>query len=1113
MTTVEAEVDNDDKPSEEPPENTEEIERAALTEYINNLESRLRQKTELRNQNLNCVRPPENHFSKLDSGLKKNTTFVKKLKSFSAPQIDALLKDFSALNLTKYISEVAAAIAEAKLKMSDISGAITLCSALHSTYSDFAPSFFENWQKILTFKTTDKIMNSSKLRVDIRFYAELVAVGIFANKTGLPLLGNVLTVLINMDKEDHNNIPILLSFCKHCGEDYASLVPKKIKDYAEKYSVTIPRNTFLPAEKQTAVRTLLKDYFGSLTKHLMAERAQLQALHAANQRTLHTRGELSQERKDQLEQHQAMYEKLLAGAQSFAEVLGEELGEAGEPPILSLAVTEAQGSVSIGGTEEFTLQAGADPWQDEDTRTFYTTLPDMKVFMPNYQLKEAVKSKAETVTEEMLDEDLKEDELSDTEAEEPAPVPVEVEVEETQPTNISNKYALDAFMNELPNCINRELIDNAAVDFVLNLNTKNNRKKLTRVLFSVARTRLDLLPFYSRFAAILYPVLPDVCVDLCTMLKQDFKYHVRKKDQINIESKIKVVRFIGELVKFGMYSKMEALYCLKVLLHDFKHHHIEMACNLLETCGRYLYCNPDTHQRTMIYLQQMMRKKTVSALDSRYVTQIENAFYYVCPPEAPAQPKEEEPIMHQFIRKVLHEDLQKSNEEKILRLMRKLNWDDPEVSAVAIQHLAGGWRVRASARRALARLTAELAAWQEAVAPAVVDTILEEIRITMEESHPRYNQRRIATVRYLGELYNYKLLDSRDVFNVLYSFITFGVTNEHANISHLDPPDNVFRIRLVCALLETCGAYFNSGSSKKRLDYFLVFFQNYYWFKYSDPVWTEENKFPIYVKYIYQECLTTLRPKLSMFTSWQQCKDAIEELRQTLYPELDEEEPNDNEEQGDDSVNDGLDPIIETDDETDNPNLPEESSDEEQLTENTGNEENEMQEDITIEPRRPNPKPVEDVEFESAFEKMVMENIAERQRENRPQQRDIAVPMTCRQTTKKTYEQLLQGKEGVEFVLMVRKGTKPQYKSFSAPPELASNLQQQALVDKQEMERVKRLTLNISERQEEEEYSAETGGGGGGLGNPNRGQHTRQKYQHPKGAPDADLIFGPKKFK
>lgn len=34
------------------------------------------------------------------------------------------------------------------------------------------------------------------------------------------------------------------------------------------------------------------------------------------------------------------------------------------------------------------MQAGTDPWQDEDTRTFYTSLPDLKVFMPNYQMKE-----------------------------------------------------------------------------------------------------------------------------------------------------------------------------------------------------------------------------------------------------------------------------------------------------------------------------------------------------------------------------------------------------------------------------------------------------------------------------------------------------------------------------------------------------------------------------------------------------------------------------------------------------------------------------------------------------------------------------------------------------
>lgn len=177
--------------------------------------------------------------------------------------------------------------------------------------------------------------------------------------------------------------------------------------------------------------------------------------------------------------------------------------------------------------------------------------------------------------------------MSSGKAEEP--VIQEEEIEDLTSTTASNKIMLDAFLNNLPNCVNREMIDNAAIDFLVTLNNKHTRKKLVRVLFGVNRTRLDLLPFYARFVAILQPALPEIGNELCQMLKQDFKYHIRKKDQINIESKIKVVRFIGELVKFKLYSKMEALYCLKVLLHDFSHHHIEMACNLLEVCGRFLY--------------------------------------------------------------------------------------------------------------------------------------------------------------------------------------------------------------------------------------------------------------------------------------------------------------------------------------------------------------------------------------------------------------------------------------------------------------------------------------------------------------------------------------------
>ena len=178
------------------------------------------------------------------------------------------------------------------------------------------------------------------------------------------------------------------------------------------------------------------------------------------------------------------------------------------------------------------------------------------------------------------------------------------EAEEDDSDLSSNlRLILDSFIKELSNCVNRELIDKAAMDFCTNLNTKSNRKKLVRALFTVQRTRYDLLPFYARLVAILHPCMPDVAIDLGTSLKNDFRWHVRKKDQINIESKLKTVRFIGELVKFKMFSKAEALFCLKMLLFDFSHHNIEMSCAFLDTCGRFLYRSAESHHRTKVIIK------------------------------------------------------------------------------------------------------------------------------------------------------------------------------------------------------------------------------------------------------------------------------------------------------------------------------------------------------------------------------------------------------------------------------------------------------------------------------------------------------------------------------
>ena len=153
----------------------------------------------------------------------------------------------------------------------------------------------------------------------------MVSAGLFNNKTAFSLLGNILTVLINMDKEDHLNISIILSFCRHCGEDYAGLVPRKIRELSERFDAQLPKSNFLPPEKQQNVRSLLKDYFNSLIKHLMKDHTEMCDFERQNHRILQTKGELSQERKEKLELLQVNYDKLLNSTQNFAEILDEDM--------------------------------------------------------------------------------------------------------------------------------------------------------------------------------------------------------------------------------------------------------------------------------------------------------------------------------------------------------------------------------------------------------------------------------------------------------------------------------------------------------------------------------------------------------------------------------------------------------------------------------------------------------------------------------------------------------------------------------------------------------------------------------------------------------------------
>ena len=55
---------------------------------------------------------------------------------------------------------------------------------------------------------------------------------------------------------------------------------------------------------------------------------------------------------------------------------------------------------------------------------------------------------------------------------------------------------------------------------------------------------------------------------------------------------------------------------------------------------------------------------------------------------------------------------------------------------------------------------------QEFVGHRIVDAVLEDIRWSLEFPISKFNQRRVSMVKYLAELYNYRMVESSVIFKV-----------------------------------------------------------------------------------------------------------------------------------------------------------------------------------------------------------------------------------------------------------------------------------------------------------------------------------------------------------
>ncbi|KAK8128483.1 hypothetical protein PG984_009591 [Apiospora sp. TS-2023a] len=1050
----------------------------------------------------------------LDSSLKKNSGFIRRLRTaISAATLDTFLQEIKALSLHKYLSEVISACYEGLCRLKspgEVEAGVEIVSALHQRFGPAEFTQYLGWLLGKGMATPDKSLLKQlapevrekeekerlvRQRALLRVVTELwlvdvvrtlddiskpnaAASGATGKDTGLKLKApatskggaaepfplEVLKDLLGHDRE-HANLPLLVIFVKAFSWDilgFKSAVSDGRKtveeDGATKNSEepAEPTNSddgafdgasddpaFTTPELQERFRNILKRYFDDVKEHILRDQKSISAQRGRNSEAYVKSGEVFEDRQANFERQLKAQERLISNAQIIAEAVGAEMPDLKDSGDSSAATN---GSIGLVKTGEYLRgqSDGAGIWQDEDERRFYENLVDLKGKVPNILLEDGKKKKA----------DVDDQVGKKTEATEASEAPKTQDPGDDQSTAIANKTIgaqVDALLTRLPEFTSKDVVDETAIDFCF-LNSKASRNRLIKALTEVPKGRTDLLPFWSRLVATLGQYMPDVPKGVVEYLDAEFRSLQRRKEKDFLgQVRLSNIRYLAELTKFGIVPEHVVFHCLKVSLDDFSRMNIEIICNLLENCGRYLLRNADTSPRMATFLETLQRKKSVQHIGQAERMLIENAIYYVDPPERAAI------------------------QQKSAHLPR-LHWEEPEVVEILAKVFSKPAKVKYGSVHILAILLSAIYRYHPEFVISVIDTVIESVDNGLEQNDFKYNQRRIAEVKYLGELYNYRMLDHPVIFETLYRIMTFGHGGvpSPGRLNPFDLPDDYFRIRLAATILETCGMFFNRGAAGKKLDYFLSFLQYYIFTKVP---------LPMDIEFIVQDTFSLTRPQWKLATTLEEASKAfqlaiLQDQKNAGHEKAAEPEPEDAESDisSDDDGGEGDDDLAQDVDKDEESNSEEEDDldDGENMDRSPGDTESE-DEAIIVTRKAEEVDPEDEADFEREYAKMMAESLESRKFERKPL---FDAPVPVRPKTREAAaandpedgDNEAPPPNKMAFSLLTKKGNRQQTRMVELPSDsnfaVAMKNQQQA--EREEQQRIKNLVLNLDLRETEE---------------------------------------------
>ncbi|KAK0619886.1 armadillo-type protein [Immersiella caudata] len=1059
----------------------------------------------------------------LDSTLKKNTAFIKRLRTaISAATLNTFIQEIRTVSLSKYLSEIISACHEGLCKLKtpgEIEAGVGIVSALHQRFGPSEFTEYLGWLLGKSMATPDKGYLKTlsaearekeekdrivRQRVLLRVVTELWLVGLLRTLDDVsrpedaikgtagraseskprgstkgggaePFPLEVLKDLLGHDRE-HANLPLLVTFVKTFSwdilgvraagsegrktveEDGATKAGNGEEERDDEAAISPDDPPFTSPELQERFKNILKRYFEDVKSHLVRDQKAIYSQSRKNAEAYVKSGEVFEDRQQNFEKQLKAQERLVSNAQVLADVLGADMPDLKDADDSSGA---ANGSIGIVKAGEYLRGQGdgSGIWEDEEERRFYENLVDLKGKVPGILLEEVKKKKPE---DEQVGKKI------DMDAEASKPVDTSLDDQSTAIANKTIGAQVDALLLRLPDLTNKDVIDQMAIDFCF-LNSKASRNRLIKALTDVPRGRGDLLPSWSRLIATLGQYMPDIPKGVVDYLDAEFRSLQRRKEKEFLgQVRLSNIRYLAELTKFGIVPEHVVFHCLKVSLDDFSRMNIEIICNLLENCGRYLLRNPETSPRMASFLETLQRKKSVQHIGQAEKMLIENAVYYVDPPQRPAIQQKDRTPMELFIRKLIYGDLTKRNYSKILRQIRRLHWEEKEVVSILHKVFSKPGKIKYGNIHLLAIVLSALYRYHADFIIGVIDTVIESICFGLEQNDFKFNQRRVAEVKFLGELYNYRMLEHPVIFDIMYKIMILGHGGPPVpgRINPLDPPDDYFRIRLISTILETCGMFFNKGAAGKKLDYFLSFFQYYIHTK---------NPLPMDIEFLVQDIFSLTRPQWKLASNLEEASKvfqlAVAQDQKTAGLDKGaEQDDGSNESSSEDENADDL----QLEDQDDNEDDESEDAEAEEHEQNPPYSSDEFEAEIVVTRQEEEIDPEDEADFEREYAKMMAESLESRKSE-RKQQFDLPLPVRP-----KVREHAAGGEstEGLPkspgatmaFSLLTKKGNRQQTRTVALPSDshfaVAMKNQQQA--EREEQQRIKNLVLNYDLRENED---------------------------------------------